>query len=750
MGLAVALLGAACGTPTSLVTDASPGGDGTGSMDGANDAAPPDTASMFVPDPPDPVSLPCAGRLGFPNHASPPTRNQLTVVADLDNDGVLDLAALGFGTLDILLGNGDGTFRPSTSQPVPTNLRAFRFADLDGDGHRDLVFARQNTLLVELADGNGGFGPEQVLDATLPMNRVEVADLDGDGDLDLIGLSSMAVVVFLATPTGFGAAEPYSLGNGSAREFAVGDLTGDARPDVVATHEQDKVVVLANLGDGTLAPAVSFPVKRNPWGIALGDLDEDGELDVVMGTDDGMHAKISVLRNTGGTLSAAVRFEATSSLSESPRELGIADFDQDGHIDVVAVNTGVREADILRGTGSGALMAPLAVNAGRAPASVQIGDLDGNGRPDLVISDPSIATYLNNGSPALFEGPVRHRFSTLMRIAGARVVDLDDDGNLDLVALGIDPLISSLVATRLAIAPGAFAPDGAPYLSSTTTTATTTKIVLADMDNDGRRDVVLGDLQGMVFLNGGDGTLGGAAPYTASASGSVRSIATGDLDGDGFRDLVIALDLGDSSGSAVYLRGLGNGTFSTPEPIWSTQGIAGAAMVDLDGDGRLDVVIDDFVTTARRLVMRGLGGGMLAPPLVTSLPILGNAPLARDLDDDGHPDLISFSETAFIVTRGAGDGTLAAPVMAPTRAGGVIPAFADLDGDGDLDVVTGDGSLVGVMLGRGDGTFSEVQMFDAGANLRTISTADVDADGRVDIVVDNDFQDVTVLSGRCL
>ena len=329
-----------------------------------------------------------------------------------------------------------------------------------------------------------------------------------------------------------------------------------------------------------------------------------------------------------------------------------------------------------------------------------------------------------------------------------RVMDLDGDGRRDLVFYGGVTLEDrGLIATRRALAGGGF--------EATTTTYDAigpsfwfdeelnfmSYTLVGDVDNDGRPDLmILGDtIQGV--RSPGDGTLI-LPPVSATVRGEDASMATGDFDGDGIRDVLTrGQSAGPSPSAGVALfHGRGDGTFYAPVEITSAEKVYGIAALDVDNDGNMDVIVDD---DRGGELLRGHGDGTFDPP-----ESLGFAPgylVAHDVDGDGLVDLVS----GFEVGLNAGDGSFVAGPSSGAAFG--IPVFGDLDGDGHLDIVINSddtGSGVAVQFGRGDGTFDRPATF--GGIYGTPSLVDVDGDGILDIVgpgTENTV--VSVLRGHC-
>jgi len=256
------------------------------------------------------------GNATFAPAANFPTGHVSTFVtaADLDGDGSLDLVTAdeGADSLSILLNNGDGTFaepRITTAGAAPASIAG---ADLDGDGDVDLAVANRASddvsILINIGDGT--FRPAVNCAVGDVPGAIAAGDFDGDGDLDLATANEGGfddpdlddVSVLINDGTGaFYAAATLAVG---VNPYAItsGDLDGDADVDlVVANHgitgDTSTIAVLRNHGDGTFAPAVSWPAGWGPESVVLGDLDGDGDLDAV--TANSLANNVSFLANDG-------------------------------------------------------------------------------------------------------------------------------------------------------------------------------------------------------------------------------------------------------------------------------------------------------------------------------------------------------------------------------------------------------------------------------------------------------------------
>jgi len=342
------------------------------------------------------------------------------------------------------------------------------------------------------------------------------------------------------------------------RIVAVADLAGDGHPSVVAIRGDLKIQVYGNDGmGGLMAPVLVDATTGTNLGIsdvAIADLDHDGHVDVVL-ADAGTNSVISMLPGHGdGTLGALV---VGPQLPGGP--LAVGDFDGDGKVDVVMAGANV--VSIVTGDGMGGLKQLGNATTGPGGAEyVRLGayDFNGDGKLDLWADDAhgGIGTFLANGaagSPSFGGGPT---LSTGTRTDEA-LIDVDGDGKDDFAIATSAPTgpMGSLVAgINVATNNG----GGGFSLGTTTTTVmlpATGHLVVADFDGDGHRDLALLETgsagKSAVDFVSGNGSKLVYSEQIALGKDSPNAITTGDLDGDGRPDLVIALG---SGGVAVMLN----------------------------------------------------------------------------------------------------------------------------------------------------------------------------------------------------
>jgi len=352
------------------------------------------------------------------------------VANDLDRDGITDLMVDGCGdenctttgAVIVLLGRGDGTFRRGgqfVAGPAGTVVDQITRGDLNGDNVPDAVAVNSaintfGTISILLGDGTGGFG----LPVSYPVGGAvpvwaAIADFNRDGKPDIavsMAGSADAISVLLGNGDGtFQRAINYPVG-GSPQGIALGDVNGDGTVDIVSADEcgedpacrDGAVSVLVGNGDGTFQPHISNVEGLFPLQVGLGDFNKDGLLDVAVanpcGTDLTCVSNGSVgilLGNGDGTFQPVANYPATG---RGTVRLGLGDLDGDRVPDVVAMNNQTSDITVFFATGDGTLQAGLDYLVGAVPMSVAIANFDRHRSRDLAIAaelDSSVSILLN-------------------------------------------------------------------------------------------------------------------------------------------------------------------------------------------------------------------------------------------------------------------------------------------------------------------------------------------------------------------
>jgi len=329
-------------------------------------------------------------------------------LADFNRDGKLDAAVANSESdnVTILLGDGAGGFKPATGSPFAAGNEPNDLAigDVNNDGNLDLAFANHDTtyLTVLVGDGKGGFkaapGSPFTVQSKPHPHGVVMADFNGDGWADLATDdwgNNRITVLFNDKKGGFiSPGVSFPVGKMPYQKLRAADLNKDGKADIVTTNfEGGNVTVLLADSKGGFQEASGSPFDSNkqPFAIAIGDLNGDGNPDLAVGHYSGQITdtsgdRMTILLGIGdGTFR-----QAWSQLvpGKAPTRVAIGDVDGDKVADAVFANYGNNSVTVVLGSRRDFTTAKgWTTSVGRLPTGVAIGDLNGDGRGDIVTSN---------------------------------------------------------------------------------------------------------------------------------------------------------------------------------------------------------------------------------------------------------------------------------------------------------------------------------------------------------------------------
>ena len=617
------------------------------------------------------------------------------IIVDTNGDGIPDIVCN-----PMLLGNGDGTFRPGPALiiPYPTQAGEPVAGDVNGDGKQDLVYPAYE----------GGF--------------MGIATMFGNGD------GSFQPAVF-------------TLSSASTEAFSsavvIADFNGDGIPDVaelLPEGPESYIVIFTGLGSGSFSAGVPITVATTiAFAIAVADLNSDGRPDLVI---DGRSAIDVLLGNGDGTFQSQIVTESTPYEGDAEGAIAIGDLNGDGIPDV-ALSSQAFSFDLLYpGKGDGTFGSPSEINLPGGFLGLAIADLNGDGIPDLVNDYVEVAFGKGGGK---FKAPVYYPVDgdgITIGDGAISVADLRNNGRMDVVATAQD--VSILLN------------DGKGILQDgvkTTTPAGINCAATGDFNGDGIPDLALSNGAAIeIYL----GTGKAAAPFKAGAIYAVENSGcpvAGDLNGDGILDLFVSSGYFLSAGSVIGFLGNGDGTFQQgpSSPVASVQFFV---LGDFNGDGKLD-----YASNANLLALgNGDGSFGVASPFATFLYAGANFISTADLNGDGRPDIVltDYSDSVlYILLNHQGNGFQETAMKSNPTCG--LPYFiatGDVNADGKPDVVLGCGAGVGVFLNNGSGGFTEsFPLGQEGTELSMPVVADLNGDGIVDIGSQG-FDNIAVFLGE--
>jgi hypothetical protein len=607
----------------------------------------------------------------------------------------------------VLLGKGNGTFQA----PLPTNLGSLSpssilIGDFSGAGHTDLVVSGsdtssgQNEVEVLLGNGEGTFQATTPISlGTLSPSSIVAGEFTGDGraDIAIAGSDSSSgeneVEVLLSNGHGtFQATAPTDLGALSPSALAAADFTGNGHIDLAvegsdSSSGKNEVELLLDNGDGTFqATAPTDLGGLSPSALAAADFTGNGHIDLAVAGSDSSSGKneVELLLDKGdGTFQATAPTDLVGNLS--PSFLLTGDFNGDGHTDLVVIGLNFsiiqpqNDVEVLLGKGNGTFQTPSLLNLGTlSPSSVVAGDLTADGRTDLVVSGSD--TLSGQGAVEVLLGQSDGTFQTprpinLSNFSPSSVLagDFNGDGLTDLAVAGfdsssgqdgVDVLLSGGFGRFQALSPinlGKLAPSS--VVAGEFTGAGRTDLAAAGFDSSS------GQNEAEVLLGEGDGTFQATTPINLGTL-APASLVVGDFDGDGRIDLaVVGSDPSSGQDEVEVLLGEGDGTFHAATPTrLGTLSTHLLVTGEFTGDGRTDVAVVGFDSSSLQTVaevLRGNGDGTFQATTPINLGSLSPSFLvAGDFTGNGPADLAvagsasSSGENEVEVLLAKGDGTL--------------------------------------------------------------------------------------------
>ncbi|MEM7310918.1 MAG: VCBS repeat-containing protein [Planctomycetota bacterium] len=619
-------------------------------------------------------------------------------LADLNLDGALDQATAltSGGAVAVQLGDGTGGFGAPTHLTFTDGLVAVVAADWNNDGAPDLAAAGSvgfdTTVAIRLNDGSGGFGPvtTNAVEGAGYAGALRAVEVDGDENEDLI--------VYVELENFFDSSGWYAL-----------------------------------RGDGTGAFGTPFNFmassSANYIGMEVGDFDNDGAVERAVG-----FASSGQVWLYESILFGGFTFAGQSLVpGVDPDGIAVTDVDDDHDADVIAVKiiAGEGVVHVLLGDGSFGMSQGGTANIGPitlgqpgvdGDANVVAADVNGDGGPDLIITDFDAGrTWISLQTFAAYGPAVEVRFGSAT-LGNTEVGDLNGDGLGDLST----PVGGSRVAIALA------GPDGLPVEAVASAAAgEPDEVLLTDLDGDAVLDAVTVDTAGAVLATAlGDGAGGFGAPASTAVAAGPVAAAAADWNGDQAPDVVVAHG---AAQSVALLLGDGAGGLAAGPSAGLGADAVDVALGDLNADGDVDaLVLHDQATT-----VLGDGAGGFAAVLPVTLCAGGCTFPPRqarlgDVDLDGTLDLLYVADpTEFLASKvsilyGEGTGDFQSAVTVPIEGSDLH--LADLNEDGAPDLVVESSSLR-LALNNGAGFFSLTDTLPSAGEL---APCDLNADGHMD------------------
>ena len=699
-----------------------------------------------------------------------------TALSDVDGDGKIDLI-LANGTDNTIsvfrntASNGSigaSSFAEKVNFATGRGAQAVAAGDLDGDGKQDMAVANftDNTVSVYLNKSTPGtisFADRVNLITGEGPYALFIADIDKDGKPEIVVANSTgnSVSVFqnLSVPGQFNFQAKVDFTTGLApRSVVACDIDADGKPEILtANYSGNSCSVLRNASVGGIINTDSF-VPRFDWNtglapqaIAAADINEDGMPEVlVAGSGSNFISIFSKI--------SYIYFGTRTDLptGNGPKSLALADIDGDGQPDIISVNAVANSISVFRNKmpiGSTPMISfdlKTDFPTGKSPSALSIGDIDGDGKVDLISANPgdhSFSILRNNPTPETPRvmppivnsvQPDKGTIGSATVIAGANFNTVPAD---NIVFFGATQAkVNTATATTLNVT----VPAGASYqevsvLNATTkltgysnkpyTTTFTSKNAITTNDFGAKVDFVTGS--------------------------KPSAVATGDIDGDGKPDLVVVNSAANTI--SIYrnmaLSGsIGTNSFATKIDFNVGTGPQGIKIADLNGDGKLDIIVANYTGNSVSVLQnQAVSGSITSSSFAAKVDfVAANAPktiVIGDVDGDGRPEIMAVGNTVAVllnqVTAGViNSGAFAAKIDFLTN-GVSSMVFSDMNNDGKPDFVINGNYSMQIMVNNSKPGFlsmgSAVRVnSELSASGIMFAVSDVDGDGKPDIVCASD------------
>jgi hypothetical protein len=396
--------------------------------------------------------------------------------------------------------------------------------------------------------------------------------------------SSVQNIDFLVMPpTAQPDSSPLSLPDQLVLSVVIGDLNGDGKQDLISTHEGTPAVsVYLGHGDGTFNTPVLYQAETSASGPVVGDWNGDGHQDLAVANRGG--SSVSVFLGRGdGTLLPPTSYP----VGNGPTGIAVADMNRDRIDDLVVANQDAGSVSVLLGRGDGTFGPKHDAFAGSQAGSPVVGDFTLDGRPDVAVANwvPGSANPTITVLAGLGDGNFGNVFSTPVGPSGATMSlaygDWDRDGLLDVVT---PDAFNVLLRTLRGRGNGTFDPP--VTIAAPPNMDVAYSCAVADLNADGNSDILLADAglsRIAVFMGNGSGGFGSGI-FLATPSLLPLAVTSGDLNNDGFPDIIAA----GSTGVTIFLN-----RFGPANPALARAFVSGEGRnIPLGGGGDVSVQVE--------------------------------------------------------------------------------------------------------------------------------------------------------------
>jgi VCBS repeat protein/HYR domain-containing protein/thrombospondin type 3 repeat protein len=471
-------------------------------------------------------------------------------------------------------------------------------------------------------------------------------------------------------------------------------------------------------GRRPIFPSPSFMLGGRPGPLIPADVNGDGRQDAIVMTTSGLSW---LYGNGAGLLSLQASYPYASYFADQLPAPVLADVDGDGYNDIVLAVTTTYSLEVLYGQPDGSFQPPQRVAYLNFNGSLAVGDANGDGHPDIVAGSGWYLHVFPGRSDRSFGSPSRLRVVSNPR--SIALSDANGDGIQDIVAAG-----SGGIAVFVGRGAGSFNAQTVYGASAGSIT------LFRDVDSDGDIDALIAG-SGTVWVVANDGKGHFATAAAIGTPGSTYALTTGDIDRDGRLDFAVAWASSSYpvTSAVTLFRGAGAYQFSPVGQFLTGRPPRGLAFADFDGDDRDDVLAASPGNSyTLELLLAGSDGLFHDSPAIVS-PNSASFVFARDMNRDGHRDLVAADYSSIRVLLGNGDGSFpSATTLAVNNYPTTAALMADFNGDQVDDLVLA-GYDMRIYPGNGTGGLGPPRLNYLGSAMTSAVASDLDGDGRIDL-----------------